>query len=88
MEPHINATSACENLVFDSDFQELDKPFLQHGSRYARLNSGNISVKAKGLQTNVSEQVQTLSKAFSGRHNHSCALPGQHAALGLKDKKL
>lgn len=46
------------------------------------------SVLAKGHEINVCEQVQTPSKAFSGRYNHSCAPPGPHAALGLKDKGL
>lgn len=89
--PHLpvnNSFSACAGV---SDFQELDKPYLQQGGRYVRLNCGNISVKlvlAKGHQINVCEQVQTLSKAFPGRYNHSCVLPGPHAALGLKDKGL
>ncbi len=73
------------------EMSRLDKSYLQQGSKYVRLDSGKISVKlvlAKGHRINVSEQVQTLSKAFSGRYNHSCALPVPHAALGLKDKGL
>ena len=71
--------------------RELDKPYLQRRGRYVRLNFGNISLKvvlAKGHCINVSEQVQTLSQAFSGRYNHSCLQPGPHVAPSLKDKGL
>lgn len=63
MELHINATSACKHLglacagVSDRVFLKPDKLNLQRGSRYVRLDPGNISVKVisdKGHGINVS----------------------------------
>lgn len=91
--PHLpvnNSFSVCTG-VSTGDFQELDKPCLQQGGGYVKLNRGNILVRlvlAKGHEINVCEQVLTLSKAFPGRCNHSCAQPGPHAALDLKDKRV
>lgn len=66
--PVNNSFSVCTGGS-EGDFQEFDKPYLQQGCRYVKLNCGNILVRlvlAKGHEINVCQLVQTLSKALPG----------------------